>query len=504
MKKQIALTIAPFLIAGVFYSRPTPLKESTPIKPSLDLKYIEDSLKAPIVFPPFLHTDAVIKMAICDTTVNGTINAVQTDSEGVTRIGGEIPGGSFCFAINEYRVTGVIMYPSNGTYFEFEANRNNIFSGSWTKKLLKDFACFELPTIEEGEGANAVGNTASKKATVQSDVPILNSNPNASMTLFLDFIGGKIQEPMWNKGKVIDATPANFSADEIKTAFNIVVERYSPFKVNITTDPKRYKSASVGSRMRVVFTTNSFIRGYGGYAYINTIQLAGNTFYGPAIPCFVFVNALSNNAKYAGECAAHELGHTFGLKHDGIVGSSSYYTGQSDWAPIMGAAYYKPVVQWSKGEYSKANNTEDDISIIAKAKGVGYMTEDNFKSPIALPANKNFEVKDIVSRSDSFTTGRASRYFVITADKTKTLELNAKVTEYSGLNTQLEVFNTRDTLKPIARNTINKSLNSSLSMTVNPGTYLIKVSGVNEGTFSAAGFSAYGSVGSYVLSGTLK
>ena len=39
------------------------------------------------------------------------------------------------------------------------------------------------------------------------------------------------------------------------------------------------------------------------------------------------------------------------------------------WAPIMGAGYYVNIVQWSKGEYPQANNTEDDIAIIASMIG---------------------------------------------------------------------------------------------------------------------------------------
>ena len=35
------------------------------------------------------------------------------------------------------------------------------------------------------------------------------------------------------------------------------------------------------------------------------------------------------------------------------------------WAPIMGVGYQKPVVQWSKGEYTNANNTQNDLTIIA-------------------------------------------------------------------------------------------------------------------------------------------
>ena len=40
-----------------------------------------------------------------------------------------------------------------------------------------------------------------------------------------------------------------------------------------------------------------------------------------------------------------------------VAATVSYYSGHALWAPIMGVGYQKPVVQWSKGEYTNANNT---------------------------------------------------------------------------------------------------------------------------------------------------
>jgi hypothetical protein len=65
------------------------------------------------------------------------------------------------------------------------------------------------------------------------------------------------------------------------------------------------------------------------------------------------------------EAAAHEIGHTLGLSHDGVVGGSGYYSGTANglWAPIMGAGYYCSMTQFSKGEYLNANNLEDDMAV---------------------------------------------------------------------------------------------------------------------------------------------
>src|SRR5207249_904895 len=67
--------------------------------------------------------------------------------------------------------------------------------------------------------------------------------------------------------------------------------------------------------------------------------------------------------KYIAEAVSHEVGHTLGLNHDG-TSTVGYYSGQGNWAPIMGVGYYHEVTQWSKGEYADANNTQDDLAII--------------------------------------------------------------------------------------------------------------------------------------------
>ena len=59
------------------------------------------------------------------------------------------------------------------------------------------------------------------------------------------------------------------------------------------------------------------------------------------------------------------VGHTLGLSHDGNS-TATYFFGAdgSQWAPIMGAGYYKPITPWSKGEYTDANNQQDDVATI--------------------------------------------------------------------------------------------------------------------------------------------
>ncbi|WP_217607514.1 hypothetical protein, partial [Chitinophaga sp. GbtcB8] len=78
-----------------------------------------------------------------------------------------------------------------------------------------------------------------------------------------------------------------------------------------------------------------------GVAYISSFNWNDDT------PCWVF----NGGVKGAGDAASHEVGHPLSLGHDGRNSpAEGFYAGQGNWAPIVGVGYYKPIVQWSKGE----------------------------------------------------------------------------------------------------------------------------------------------------------
>ena len=102
--------------------------------------------------------------------------------------------------------------------------------------------------------------------------------------------------------------------------------------------------------------------GCGGHAYLDVFDSTySHDYYQPA---WVFPQALSNNSKYIADAASHEAGHNFGLSHDGTR-TAPYFGGSGGWGPIMGSPYGQPITQWSNGSYAGANNTEDDLALIA-------------------------------------------------------------------------------------------------------------------------------------------
>jgi hypothetical protein len=446
---------------------------------------------SPLNFAP-LSTGGTATFSINNVPVQGTINNLQKLIETVSpgnmmqtiRIGGDFANGTFAFAVRDNKVSGFVLFPEQHVAYTCE----DVVMGTgvtWTRKDIGDIACRELPVQAEGAAAIATPQTV----TTQDAVPVLNSRPGGKIVLFLDFVGGPINDPVWNGGKPFVAAPANYTLDQIRTAFDVCAERYSAFNVNVTTDPKVYAATAVGSRMRIVLTTTNFVSGYGGYAYLGSLRGAGS-FFSATVPCFAFVSNVGN-AKNAGEVCAHEAGHTFGLSHDGTT-TSAYYAGQGSWAPIMGVAYSKPIAQWSKGEYNGANNKQDDIATIASI--AGYLTASNASAP--LPLTLGSGTRDVISNWSN------PRYFVLNSTQTGTLQVRATVPLYSGLNCTVEI---RDAygLAVLAKANALGDLNATVTAPVKPGKYTVKVYGDGEGDVKTTGFTSYGSIGDFVLTGTI-
>lgn len=448
---------------------------------------------------PSPRTNYKVRFDIYKQTIVGNINTSQEDAQGVIRVGGDFDRGTFCFAIKDRVITdGVAIYPRERICYIIESVTSEGYV-KWVKKKLSDIACVDLPqdnTVEIAKGGGgAAVTTAVSLVTTQENVPILNSREIAKTVLYLDFIGGKVQDPLWNGGKVMYVSPANYNLDQIKTVYSVVAERYAAFNINVTTDPQRYANAPVGNRMRIILTTTPVVAGYGGYSFIGSLRNAGRGIFSSSVPCFTFVQSVGN-AKNAGEVTAHELGHTFGLNHDSttILGSSKYYYGQGVWAPIMGCVYTRAVAQWSKGEYNQANNKEDDINIIASTPNTGFTSSTNDKDPIIL--GESLSVSDIICPDKS-------RYFSYESTTAGTLQLNVSVPFHGALNAAIEL---RDGSNTSVLNKVNTANNLSTQMNtlITPGKYIIRVYGEGEGYPKTTGYSSYGSIGSFVLTGTLK
>src|SRR5690349_17883347 len=190
----------------------------------------------------------------------------------------------------------------------------------------------------------------------KAQYPVLSSYPSASAVIFLDFDGQTVANTSWNYNGPIYCGASGFNSSQMTEIFNRVAEDYRPFNVNVTTDSTKYFAAPTNKRMRVILTiTSDWYGSAGGVSFIGSFTWGDNT------PCFVFTALLNYNTKYIAEAAAHEAGHTLGLRHQSTydvncVKTSEYNygtgSGEIAWAPIMGCGYYKNLSQWYNGQSS--------------------------------------------------------------------------------------------------------------------------------------------------------
>lgn len=366
-------------------------------------------------------------------------------------------------------------------------------------------------------GTAGTGSTEPVSALVPaSQTFTLHSRPGAPLVIYLDFDGHVTSGTAWNNNfnggadfatppYTIDGDPAFSSTelDRIQYIWQRVAEDFAPFDVDVTTeDPgadnlRRSGTGDTRWGVRVCIGGSSsdwYGASAGGVAYLGSFTSSLDT------PCYVFTAQLgTGNEKYTAEAASHEAGHTFNLRHDG-TSTVGYYeghgTGTTGWAPIMGVGYYKNLVQWSKGEYSGANNTQDDVAGIAGY--VGYRPDDHGNTPATashFPAGTTLSGQGIIGTATdvdvfAFTTGSGAVSLTVTPDsRSANLDVVAELRDAGG------------TL--IASSNPVDSLGASFGLNLAGGTYHLSVRGTGKGNPATDGYSTYGSLGQYTVTGSV-
>ncbi len=353
----------------------------------------------------------------------------------------------------------------------------------------------------------------------------LHSRPTAKRTIYLDFTGATLTDTAWNGGGgSIAALPFDtdgdtntFSDAEKQTIQNIyqrVAEDFAPFDVDVTTEEPPAGRLNRRDDADLVFGTTVLITNHngvyscscGGVAYIGVFDAVGD-YYKPAL---VFWDMLGNgNEKYVAEAISHEAGHNLGLSHDGYSGGG-YYPGHSTgvaspsgWAPIMGVGYYQQLVQWSQGEYATANNTEDDFAV-AVANGAPLRADDHGDSPAtasALNVTTSGGLRRlsgsglIGTRTDvdyfSFSAGAGPATLTVTASA---LDPNLDVTF------RLLRADGTELARALPRGSLSATMRTTLPAA---GVYYLAIDGGGLNNPETDGYSDYGSVGQYKVSGAV-
>lgn len=394
-------------------------------------------------------------------------------------------GSSFRMAFEADTLTGIILdRTSKRGYKVYSDNDGQVIVVSTN---INNIICTEYEVSAAPLAVDAV-------PPATSTVYKLQSNPASKSVAYLDFDGETVSGTEWVDGGTINALPGNFTEANIQDIFNLVSEDFSAFNVNVTTDLSVYNAATLTSRMKCIFTpTNTASPGAGGVAYIGSFTWGDNT------PCWVF----NSSVKSAGEAASHEIGHTLNLKHDGRTSpQEEYFAGHANWGPIMGATYSRPVVHWSTGEYSNANNLQDDISIITSRNGFTFKTDDHGNST-ALASNITLEASGALAASNKGVIEKRTDLDLFKFTSVGgTININATpAVGYPNLDIKLDLLDALGNV--VASNNSTTSLSAALSYTIGPGTFYISIDGVGTNDPKTNGYSDYSSIGVYNLTGTI-
>ena len=201
---------------------------------------------------------------------------------------------------------------------------------------------------------------------------------------------------------------------------------------------------------------------------------------------------------------SHEIGHSLGLKHDGIITPlDEYYrghgVGETAWASIMGGGSTKNLRQWSKGEYTSADNQEDDLHIITTKSGFGYRNDDT--------GNTIATAKPLTTTSTSLSgNGIIERntdidlYSFYTGAGAISLTVNP-FTRAPNLDILAELYDASGNL--IGSSNPTDLLSATITTNVAAGTYYLAIDGVGKGDPLGTGYTDYGSLGQYFINGTI-
>ena len=299
-----------------------------------------------------------------------------------------------------------------------------------------------------------------------------------------------------------------------------MAEDFAPFDIDVTTQ----EPAAFGSNVGHVLVTQKedadgdliYSCSCGGVAYLN---VWGNPY---GFPGLVFNTSLRGVA----EAASHEFGHNLSLYHDGVSGGAAYYSGHGSgnvsWGPIMGVGYYTNVTQWSQGEYTGANNSEDDLNEISIR--LGYQTDDHedvlfaAATPLAIvndtdvsslgrvsdPSWATFENKGIIEDRNDFDL-LSMNIGAGTIDLTVTPahhEVYPGGNRGSNLDIEVTLLDEFGTVLQTSNPDLEIDANINYVVAA-PGTYYLEVTGVGRGDPLADGYTDYASIGQYHVHGTV-
>ena len=391
--------------------------------------------------------------------------------------------------------------------------------------------------------AALVAFAAPAGAQSHPSVPVYNSLPGATNTLYLDFAGFTYSGTWFGSTPGTTApyhsdntsTSSSFTShdlENIQASFQRVAEKYAPFNINVTTvDPAvaAGQAASDSTRQAYYNTTarvmHTVIGGtgswYGSAGGVSAINVFGSTTSGLHTNwVFSSVNSYgADNTQFIGEASSHEIGHALGLNHqtsnaatndyrEGTGGPNNDGTGPGSKAPTMGNSYYAERGIWSNGA-SYANRpgsgngtgTQNDVKVLVGTASNGVSIRDDgvghsraAATALALSGTQILASanKGVIVPVDADASTFRDDYFKFTVGGLTKAVLNLGVPT-GGVATLDGTLSVLDAQGNVVARAATASLGETLTLDLAGGDYFAVVSSAGQ----------YGDMGSFTLSGSL-
>ncbi|HEY5621493.1 MAG TPA: zinc-dependent metalloprotease family protein [Pontiella sp.] len=389
-----------------------------------------------------------------------------------------------------------------------------------------------LPPSGQAEDLPAASASFTSAVPISSP-PVFHSRPGAPHVLFLDFNGAVVTNTAWNsyptfaepswdcRPYALDGDDTTFSIAEqqaIRTIWERVAEDYAPFDIDVTTEEPATWNRYTGHVLITPELDKNGVacphEGSGGVAFVDVFGAAEYSYdfagecYSPA---WVLNYEAPGTAEYEAEAAAHEMGHNLALSHDGTK-KDAYYGGHENgsigWGPIMGTGYSRDVSQWSKGDYRLSNNPQDDLAILAAR--ITYRLDDfgdtdGTAAPLAVGLTGTVFQTGVVEMTDDTDVFEFNAYAGPVHLAVSPYRDTASTTWGGNLDAVLELYDGEGAL--VASNNPLLEATADLTASLSNGVYYLHVSstGLGDpfGTPVPTGYTRYGSLGQYTLSGSV-